>query len=148
VSPHLAARLAGRPIELEAALAPVTSEPKSTRWVVEGAGGLLVPINDTTNMADLVSRLGLPAVIVARTALGTINHTLLTIEALRRRSIHAAGVIMVGVPNADNRDAIERYGRVDVLGVMPGLDPLTPVSLAQWASAELDPDGRLARLLQ
>jgi dethiobiotin synthetase len=116
--------------------------------VVEGAGGLLVPISDTSNMADLISRLGLPAVIVARTALGTINHTLLTIEALRRRSIHAAGVIMVGVPNPDNRDAIERYGHVDVLGVMPGLEPLTAGSLAAWAAAELDPDGRLARFLQ
>jgi len=86
-------------------------------------------------------------VIVARTALGTINHTLLTIEALRQRSIHAAGVIMVGVPNPDNRDAIERYGDIDVLGVIPVLEPLTAGSLAAWAAAELDRDGRLARYL-
>jgi malonyl-CoA O-methyltransferase len=99
-------------------------------------------------MADLITRLGLPVVIVARTALGTINHTLLTIEALRQRSIQAAGVIMVGVPNPDNRDAIERYGRIDVLGVMPVLEPLTARSLAGWAAAELDRDGRLARYLQ
>jgi dethiobiotin synthase len=148
VSPHLAARLAGRPIDMETVLAPVRAEPDSIRWVVEGAGGLLVPVNDTANMADLIGRLGLPAVIVARTALGTINHTLLTIEALRCRSIHTAGVIMVGVPNADNRDAIERYGRIDVLGVMPRFEPLTAGSLAAWAEAELDRDGRLGRLLE
>ena len=148
VSPHLAARLAGRPIDIDEVLATVSSEPDSARWVVEGAGGVLVPVSDTADMADLISRLGMPAVVVARTALGTINHTLLTIEALRRRSIHAAGVIMVGVPNADNRDAIERYGRIDVLGVMPGFEPLTAGSLAAWAAAELDRDGRLARLLQ
>ncbi len=148
VSPHLAARLAGQPIDIETVLAPVKAEPASTRWVVEGAGGLLVPVSDTANMADLINRLGLPAVIVARTALGTINHTLLTIEALRSRSIHAAGVIMVGVPNADNRDAIEQYGRIDVLGVIPPLEPLTAGSLAAWAEAELDQDGRLGRFLE
>jgi dethiobiotin synthase len=147
VSPHLAARLAGRPIDIDAVLSPVASEPDSARWIVEGAGGVLVPVSDTANMADLITRLGLPVVIVARTALGTINHTLLTIEALRQRSIHAAGVIMVGVPNPDNRDAIERYGHIDVLGVMPVLEPLAAGSLSAWAAAELDRDGRLARYL-
>jgi malonyl-CoA O-methyltransferase len=99
-------------------------------------------------MADLVTRLGLPVVVVARTALGTINHTLLTLEALRRRAIQTAGVIMVGVPNADNRDAIERFGHVRVLGEMPPIEPLTADRLASWAAAGLDPDGRLLELLQ
>ena len=92
--------------------------------------------------------LGLPVVVVARTALGTINHTLLTLEALRRRAIPTAGVIMVGVPNADNREAIERYGHVHVLGEMPHIEPLTSERLASWAASGLDRDGRLLELLQ
>jgi dethiobiotin synthetase len=143
VSPHLAARLAGRTIDLDSLVAVVNAEPDSSRWIVEGAGGVLVPVGDTTNMADLMTRLGLPVVVVARTALGTINHTLLTLEALKLRSIETAGVIMVGVPNADNREAIERYGRVQVLGEMPRIEPLTSEQLAIWAVSGLDRQGRL-----
>jgi dethiobiotin synthase len=148
VSPHLAARLAGRPINLDAVTAVAFREPDSTRLIVEGAGGVLVPVSERANMADLMVSLNLPAVVVARTALGTINHTLLTIEALRRRRVHAAGVIMVGVPDADNQQAIEQYGGIPVLGVMPHLSPLTPERLAEWAGTELDPNGRLGYLLQ
>jgi len=99
-------------------------------------------------MADLIARLELPAVVVARTALGTINHTLLTIEALRSRPIPIAGVIMVGVPNPDNRDAIERYGCIEVLGEMPPFESLTAGALAAWAASNLDRNGRLADLLR
>ena len=148
VSPHLAARLSGQTIDLAALVACVRAEPDSSRWIVEGAGGALVPIGDTAIMADLITWLGLPVVVVAATALGTINHTLLTLEALRRRSIPTAGVIMVGVPNADNREAIERYGRVHVLGEMPHITRLTSESLMRWAASELDRDGRLLELLQ
>jgi malonyl-CoA O-methyltransferase len=80
--------------------------------------------------------------------LGTINHTLLTLEALRRRSIQTAGVIMVGVPNPDNREAIERYGHVQVLGEMPPIEPLTAEQLALWAASGLDRNGHLLELLQ
>jgi len=148
VSPHLAARLAGRPIDIEALIALVTSEPPSDRWIVEGAGGALVPLGDTAIMADLMGRLGLPALVVARTSLGTINHTLLTIEALRRRSIRVAGVVMAGPPDLNNRQAIEHYGRIEVLGEMPRFEPLTPAGLAVWAAANLDAEARLAPLLQ
>ena len=148
VSPHLAARLSGRPIDIEALVARVRAEPDSSRWIVEGAGGALVPVNDAANMADLMTRLGLPVVVVARTALGTINHTLLTLEALRRRAIQTAGVIMVGVPNPDNREAIERYGHVHVLGEMPRIEPLTPEQILMWAASGLDRSGRLLELLQ
>jgi dethiobiotin synthetase len=148
VSPHLAARLSGRPIDLAALVACVRAEPDSSRWIIEGAGGALVPIGDTAIMADLMTMLGLPVLVVARTALGTINHTLLTLEALRRRSIPTAGVVMVGAPNADNREAIERYGRVHVLGEMSNVQPLTAESLMTWAAAGFDRDGRLLELLR
>ena len=148
VSPHLAARLSGRPIDLDALAALAHSEPDSSRWIVEGAGGVLVPVSDTANMADLMMHLGLPVVVVARTALGTINHTLLTLEALRQRAIQTAGVIMIGVSNPDNREAIEQYGHVHVLGEMPHIEPMTSAGLASWAASELDRSGRLMELLQ
>jgi dethiobiotin synthase len=79
-------------------------------WVIEGAGGLLVPINEQEMMADLIKAIGLPVVVAARSGLGTINHTLLTVEALRRRDITIAGVITVGEPNIENRRRSIDYG--------------------------------------
>jgi dethiobiotin synthetase len=137
VSPHLAAELAGMRIDLDT-LTEWTADDVNT-WIVEGAGGVLVPLNQTQTMVHLMVRLGLPAVVVARTTLGTINHTLLTLEALRARSIQVAGVVMVGEPNSHNRAAIARYGNTIVLGEMPRFDPLTPASLSEWARTHLDP---------
>jgi dethiobiotin synthetase len=77
-------------------------------------------------------------VVTARSTLGTINHTLLTLEALRSRLLRVAGVVIVGEPNPDNRAAIERFGQVRVLGEMPRFDPLTPECLRQWAASRLE----------
>jgi dethiobiotin synthetase len=147
VSPHLAAKWAGQPIDLLQLRRMLPGEEKS-RWIVEGAGGVLVPLNGASTMADFIATLGLPALIVARSGLGTINHTLLTIEALRGRSIAVAGVAMVGEPCADNAAAIERYGSVPVIAQMPHLDPLTPESLAASSAAHFDPLGLLAERLR
>ncbi len=148
LSPHLAAALNGCVIELDPLVALAADAPASLRWVVEGAGGVLVPINERELMADLMRRLALPVIVVARSTLGTINHTLLTLEALAARSLAVAGVILIGEPNPENRRAIERYGQVAVLGELPRLDPLTPESLRGWACAELDRHGCLTRWLQ
>jgi dethiobiotin synthetase len=146
LSPHLAARYAGRTIDLRGLLAlPPSAE--ETRWIVEGAGGLLVPVNDSETMADWIALLGLPVLLVARASLGTINHTLLTLEALRVRSLRIAGVLMVGDRNADNRAAIEHYGKACVLGEMPRLDPLARETLVEWSAAHLDPAGHLLEFL-
>jgi dethiobiotin synthetase len=143
LSPHLAAKLCGASIDIDPVLERLTGDRRKAFWVVEGAGGALVPINDRQMMTDMMTRLGWPVVIAARSALGTINHTLLTLEALRRRSLWVLGVVMVGHRNADNREAIERYGNVPVLGEMPIWNPLTPADVREWAVAELDPDFRL-----
>ena len=135
--------MSGSTIALQPLLDSIRAEPASVFWIVEGAGGVLVPINDSETMIDLMTHLQLAIVVVARTSLGTINHTLLTLEALRRRALQVAGVVMVGHRNPDNRAAIERYGDVAVLGEMPFLDPLTAERLGQWAAAELDPQGLL-----
>ena len=148
VSPHLAARLSETMIELPPLEDLFNDASRSTRLVVEGAGGVLVPVNDIQFMTDLMARLDLPAVIVARSTLGTINHTLLTIEALRRRSLTIAGVVLVGPPNADNHEAIEQYGDVRVLGDMPAFDPLTPDRLSAWAASDFDRDHVLAGMLR
>lgn len=147
LSPHLSARLAGRPIDIEAFLQPLAGAVGSDRVIVEGAGGVLVPLNESAMMIDLIIRLALPVLVVARSGLGTINHTLLTIEALRARSLTVVGVLMVGPPNAENRDAISTYGRVPVVGMLPWLDPLTPAALAESAMT-LDTEDRLGAWLE
>lgn len=144
LSPHLAARLSGCTIDVNVLLETFNRENSDACWIIEGAGGVLVPINDGETMADLMVRLGLPVVVAARTALGTINQTLLTIEALRRRALEVAGVVMVGRPDSDACEAIERYGGVTVLGRMPMFTPLTFSALATWAP-QLDPEGRLLK---
>lgn len=125
LSPHLSARLADVRIELKEILKLWNAASDEHFWLVEGAGGVFVPLNEKDLMIDLIAALGLPVVIAARSALGTINHTLLTVEALRARDIPIAGVIMNGEPNEENRKAIEHYGQVKVLGELPHLDGLS-----------------------
>jgi dethiobiotin synthase len=132
VSPHLAAHRAGTRIELQPLLPIAASE---NVVIVEGAGGVLVPVNDSQLMADLMVLLGLPVIVATRTTLGTINHTLLTLEALRARSLQIAGVVMIGERNPDNRAAIEHHGNVRVLSEMPFFNPLTNASLQGWSGA-------------
>ena len=146
VSPHLAARLSGVTIEIAQLTGIAAAQAASDRLIVEGAGGVLVPLNGDTLMVDLMVRLGLPVVVVARSTLGTINHTLLTLEALRGRSLTVAGVIMVGARHPENREAVERHGRTPVVAELPVLEPLTPEALQQ--AAEEMCGGRLAEMIQ
>jgi dethiobiotin synthetase len=136
VSPHLAAKWNGVHIRLEAIRKPSIPE---TKWlIVEGAGGVLVPLNDTDFMVDLMKFLAFPVVLVTRTSLGTINHTLLSLEALRRRSIAVAGIVLNGGENRDNREALERYGRVPILGWVPPLPEISREKLRQVFEAHFD----------
>lgn len=143
LSPHLAAQLSGERIELNELLRVIPPNQELKRWVIEGAGGVLVPINEKHLVIDLIEQIALPVIVVARSGLGTINHTLLTLDALRRRGLQVAGVVMVGPPNPENRTAIEQYGKAPVLGELPWFESLTPASLNSWAQAELDPQGLL-----
>ena len=136
VSPHLAAQRAGVRIDLQRIRLP--RRPLSTNLVVEGAGGVLVPINSTELMVDLMKRLSLPVLLVSRTALGTINHTLLSLAALRRAKLSIRGVILVGRRNTDNRKAIEHYGDVQVVGWIPILRVLGRQALLRVFNAEFD----------
>ena len=160
VSPHLAAHRAGMRITVRSVLETLhriertesripdpgsrIPDPGSRpRWIIEGAGGVLVPLNERETMADLIGALDMPVLIAARSTLGTINHTLMTIEVLRRRMLRVAGVVMVGEPNDENRLAIEKYGAAEVIAEMPQFDPLTPEALARWATSGFDRAGVL-----
>jgi dethiobiotin synthetase len=138
LSPHYAAELAGEPIEP----ARLLDAARTDRLLVaEGVGGLMVPITTGYLVRDLAVDLGLPVVIAARTGLGTINHTLLTIEAARSAGLRVAGVVMTPWPDepepieVSNRATVERLGGVSV----SGLPPTDPESLAA-AGAELPMD--------
>jgi dethiobiotin synthase len=146
VSPHLAARRKNTRIDLAFLVEAVKESDQA--FIVEGAGGVLVPVNESDLMVHLIERLALPVVVVARTTLGTINHTLLAIEALRARRLIVAGVIMAGDPDPDNRAAIEHYGSAAILGEMPKFQPLSAANLRDWAARSLDRENRLQELLQ
>ncbi|OAP43345.1 dethiobiotin synthetase [Sinorhizobium glycinis] len=124
-SPHLSARLDGATIQPDSLSPPSVDAP----LVIEGAGGLLVPLTERTVFADVFQRWQIPVVLCARTELGTINHTLLSLEALRVRSIPIVGVAFIGEARADTENIIGELGHVPVLGRLPRLDPLTPDAL-------------------
>lgn len=127
VSPHLAARQAGRPIELTKISLPQMQRDENL--IVEGAGGVFVPINQTQLMTHLMRHLKLPVLLVARSSLGTINHTTLSLAALRAAGIEIRGVIMVGKRNIENRKAIEHYGKIQVVGTIPVLPRINKPAL-------------------
>ncbi len=120
LSPEDAAAREGAAIHIPA-LPPSLVSGSDPPLVVEGAGGVLVPVTPDTLMVDLIAGFGLPTILVARSTLGTINHTLLSLEALRRRGISVAGVILSGPVSPGNRSAIERHGAVRVLAEIPAL---------------------------
>lgn len=127
MSPHAAAALEG--ISIERARLLDVRLPSDRPVVIEGAGGLMVPIAEDFFMIDLIQELGAPAILVARSQLGTLNHTLLSVLEMRRRSISVLGVVMNGDAHEGNREAIERYGQVPVLGRLPVLDTIDETKL-------------------
>lgn len=135
-SPHEAARIDGVTIDPARLALPEDKGP----LVVEGAGGVLVPVSDTLLSADLFAMWDLPVILVARTSLGTISHSLLSLEALRARGLTVHGVIFSGDGNAASEAAIVRFGSVTHLGRLPRLDPLTPEALAEAFAAHIRTD--------
>lgn len=125
-SPHRAAEIDGVAIDPDRLALPVVDGP----LVVEGAGGVLVPLTRKLLFADQCARWGCPVVLVARTALGTINHSLLSIEALRQRGVRLLGIAFVGDEQADSEATIVALGGVTRLGRLPLIDPLDADTLA------------------
>ncbi|MET0361515.1 MAG: dethiobiotin synthase [Sphingobium sp.] len=136
-SPHLAARIDGVEISLDRLAVP----PVHGALVIEGAGGVLVPVSDTLLMADLFAHWDAPVILCARTGLGTINHSLLSIEALRARRVPVAGILFVGEAHEENERIVPALGKVRSLGRLPLLDPLDAPSLAAAFAAHIDTKG-------
>jgi dethiobiotin synthetase len=148
VSPHLAAELAGSAIEPAALLASARAAwAGADSLVVEGVGGLLVPLTSGFLVRDLARELALPLVVAARPGLGTINHTLLTVEAARAVGLRVVGVVLTPWPEdasvmeRSNRDTIERLAGVDVT-TLPWL-PRADVDALAAAGADLPLDSWL-----
>lgn len=127
MSPHAAAAL--EDISIDRDRIRGVSLPTDRPVVIEGAGGLMVPTGTDWFMVDLIEDLAAPVVLVARSGLGTLNHTLLSLRELRRRSIPVLGVVMNGDAHESNRQAIEAYGEARVLGRVPVLDEIDDTHL-------------------
>lgn len=131
-SPHLAAEIDGVNINLE------TLAPPPGDLIVEGAGGALVPVTRTTLYADLFAAWQIPVIVCARTALGTINHSLLTIEALRARGVPIHGLAFLGDAVPDSEAIISEISGIRRLGRLPIIDPLTGETLTEAFKANFN----------
>ena len=144
LAPSVAARRSGVPFDDAAVARSVALAGRVDAWVIEGAGGVLTPIDERRTVRDLIAAFGLPAIVVARPSLGTINHTLLSIESLRSAGVTVAGVVINGYPTdtpgvAEETAAaeIERLGRVSVLAIVPQ-ESFNPPRLPPGVLAAID----------
>ena len=145
VSPHLAAELTGRPLQPARMRAELTARLQAEQpLIVEGVGGLLVPLAPDYDVRALAADCGLPLVVAARPGLGTISHTLLTLEAARAAGLHVAGVVLTpwpaepGVIERSNRQTIEELGQVAVAGLQTIEYPDPELLAAAGARLPLD----------
>ncbi|MFT9296668.1 MAG: dethiobiotin synthase [Gluconobacter sp.] len=127
LAPYAAAALENVTINPGRLVLPAVKAP----LVVEGAGGLMVPVRSDMMMIDLMQRLDLPVVLVARSGLGTINHTLLSLEALRRRGISVLGVVLSGPENPGNARDIAHFGNVRILFSVPRLESINETVVSE-----------------
>lgn len=133
-SPHLSAELDGVAIDADALTPPDIAAP----LVIEGVGGLMVPLDRNSVLIDVFARWQVPVVLCARTTLGTINHSLLSIEALRTRGIPIHGIVFLGAANSDNEATVAAMGKVRRLGRLPRVRPIEPDTLAEAFAANFD----------
>ncbi|HMO76632.1 MAG TPA: dethiobiotin synthase [Sphingopyxis sp.] len=131
-SPHRAAEIDGVNID------PEHLTPPTGNLIIEGAGGALVPVTRSLLYADLFAKWQIPAIVCARTALGTINHSLLTIEALRSRGVPIHGLAFIGNAVEDSETIITEISGIRRLGRLPHIDPLTPETLMAAFAANFD----------
>lgn len=131
MSPHAAAEAEGVGIDLGQIRLPHSERP----LLVEGAGGIFVPLNDRHTMLDLMQQLNIPVIVVSRHYLGSINHTLMTLEVLKQHGIQIAGVLFNGDAQATSESIITKLSSVKVLGRIPVLDEVNPASVSMVADS-------------
>lgn len=125
-SPHAAAQAEGKTLQLADFALPSGTGP----LVVEGAGGLMVPLNQQHLMLDLMAQLNLPVLLVANLYLGSINHTLLSLNVLQQKGLPITGIVFNGPDNPQSRQVITAYSGVPQLHHVPRLPNLEPATLA------------------
>lgn len=126
LSPHLSAKLDGIEINLNQFELPQTDN----NLIVEGAGGLMVPLNNQALILDLIKHLNIPVIVVSQNYLGSINHTLLTINTLKQHHINIKGIIFNGDANSESEDYILNYTSVEHLGSIPTFNQLNKENIA------------------
>lgn len=131
LSPHLSAKLDGIEIELDKFRLPETEN----NLIVEGAGGLMVPLNGKELILDLIKHLNIPVIVVSQNYLGSINHTLLTINTLNQHQISIKGIIFNGDTNLESEDYILKYTGVKSLGNIPTLKQLNKKNILNAGTA-------------
>jgi dethiobiotin synthetase len=129
-SPHFAAENEGRDIEIDKIKIPITKN----KLIIEGAGGLMVPINRNELVIDLIETLKVPVILVVKNYLGAINHTLLSIEALKNRNLLLAGIIYCGGNRLENVDFIEKFSGIRTLGFIPELEVINKETISAEAA--------------
>ena len=135
VSPHWAAEKESRFIEPNNLNLPDLDK----LIIVETAGGLMVPLNRNWLQIDQLKVWGAPIILVARTGLGTLNHTLLSLEALRKRHINVLGIVLNGPPHDDNPKTLEQFGDTKILARLPIFEKISAKVLSQeWNKQQLD----------
>tara|TARA_Y100001968_G_C19416436_1_gene749258 strand:+ start:396 stop:1085 length:690 start_codon:yes stop_codon:yes gene_type:complete len=134
VSPHWASELENKPIDINKIKLPLVQGP----LIIETAGGLMVPLNRNHLQIEKIQSWKLPVILVARTGLGTLNHTLLSIEALRQRDIPILGLILNGPAHPDNPRTLELFGKVPIICQIPRLKRITAKALQrEWDKQEV-----------
>ena len=128
-----AAELENKIIDLSQCVLP---QIKKESLIIEGGGGVFHPLNASETMMDLMKKYSMPVIIVSRGTLGTLNHTLLTLEALRQRNIRIHGIVFCGELTIKNQKTIEQWGQVRTLFHIPYFEKLTPDSLQTWVDAQ------------
>lgn len=126
MSPHASAEIDRVRIELKNIKVPSFTQ---SHLIIEGAGGLIVPLNESETIIDLIKILDVPVLLVAKSGLGTLNHTLLSLMALRSHGIPIFGIVMNGEFHASNEETIRSYGKVDNIYQLPPLKKLNPAEL-------------------
>ncbi len=129
-SPHFSAEMEGKDIELEKIKIPATKN----LLFIEGAGGIMVPLNRNELVVDLIQELKTPVILVVMNYLGAINHTLLSIEAVNTRGIKLAGIIYNGGTRSENIDFIEKFTGIKTLGVVPELEVINKQTISREAA--------------
>ena len=139
LSPHRAAEIDKTKIDMDELLNPANIPACNGTLIIEGAGGLMVPMTREDLQIDLYKAWQIPVILCAHTGLGTINHTLLSIEALQKRNIPLKGLVFIGEENLDNVETIATFSNAKVLGILPRLEQLNRDVLAQTFAAQFNP---------